>query len=292
MKILFLAPHLSTGGMPAFLLKRIETLQKYTDADVYVVEFKNYSSEYVVQKNKIEKLCSVFTLLDDKMKLMDIIKNNNIDVVHIDEMIEGFDSHNQVPEELMKALYAPGRTWRIVETCHNVWFNPDQSKRYHPDAYAFCTPYHLETFANMQSPKYVLEFPIEDKRQTYNWQDAFTELEFDGAKEHVVNVGLWTPGKNQKEAVEIARRMPDVQFHFVGNQAVNFKDYWEPIMADLPANCKVWGERDDAWKFMLASDVFMFNSTWECNPLVVREAVSYGCKILTRNLPQYCGMFD
>jgi hypothetical protein len=170
MKILFLAPHLSTGGMPAFLLKRIETLQKYTDADVYVVEFKNYSSEYVVQKNKIEKLCNVFTLLDDKMKLMDIIKNNNIDVVHIDEMIEGFDSHNQVPEELMKALYAPNRTWRIVETCHNVWFNPDQSKRYHPDAYAFCTPYHLETFVNMQSPKYVLEFPIEDKRQTYNWQ--------------------------------------------------------------------------------------------------------------------------
>jgi autotransporter strand-loop-strand O-heptosyltransferase len=63
-------------------------------------------------------------------------------------------------------------------------------------------------------------------------------------------------------------------------------------MADLPANCKVWGERDDIHKFLLACDVFMFNSTWECNPLVLREAVSYGCKILARNLPQYCGMFD
>lgn len=292
MKILFLAPHLSTGGMPAFLLKRIETLQKYTDAKVYVVEFKNYSSEYVVQKNKINELTRIITLGENKMMLMELIEDLHIDVVHIDEMIEGFDSHNQVPEELMKALYAPDRTWRVVETCHNVWFNPDQSKRYHPDAYAFCTPYHMQTFANLPSPKYVLEFPIEDKRGDYNWQDAMMELEFDGAKEHVVNVGLWTPGKNQKEAVEIARRMPDVQFHFVGNQAVNFKDYWEPIMADLPANCKIWGERDDAWKFMLASDVFMFNSTWECNPLVLREAISYGCKILARNLPQYCGMFD
>jgi autotransporter strand-loop-strand O-heptosyltransferase len=292
MRVLFLAPHLSTGGMPAFLLKRIELLQKYTDTKVYVVEYQNYSDEYVVQKNKIEKLCNLFTLLDDKMKLIDIIKNNNIDVVHIDEMIEGFDGYNTVPEELMKALYAPDRTWRIIETCHNVWFNPDQNKRYHPDAYAFCTPYHLETFANMPSPKYVLEFPIADRRGDYNWQDAFVELGFDGSKEHVVNVGLWTQGKNQKEAVEIARRMPDVQFHFVGNQAVNFKDYWEPIMAELPPNCKIWGERDDAWKFMLASDVFIFNSTWECNPLVVREAISYGCKILARNLPQYCGMFD
>ena len=292
MKVLFLAPHLSTGGMPAFLLRRIELLQKYTDTDVYVVEYQNYSDEYVVQKNKIEKLCNLFTLLEDKMKLMDIIKNNNIDVVHIDEMIEGFDGYNTVPEELMKALYAPDRTWRIIETCHNVWFNPDQNKRFHPDAYAFCTPYHLETFANMPSAKYVLEFPIADRRDNYNWQDAMMDLGFDGSKEHVVNVGLWTQGKNQKEAVEIARRMPDVQFHFVGNQAVNFQDYWESIMADLPDNCKIWGERDDAWKFMLASDVFMFNSTWECNPLVLREAVSYGCKILARNLPQYCGMFD
>jgi autotransporter strand-loop-strand O-heptosyltransferase len=292
MKVLFLAPHLSTGGMPAFLLRRIELLQKYTDAKVYVVEYQNYSDEYVVQKNKIEKLCNLFTLLEDKMKLMDIIKNNNIDIVHIDEMIEGFDGYNTVPEELMKALYAPDRTWRIIETCHNVWFNPDQNKRFHPDAYAFCTPHHLETFANMPSAKYVLEFPIADRRGDYNWQDAMMDLGFDGSKEHVVNVGLWTQGKNQGEAVEIARRMPDVQFHFVGNQAVNFQEYWEPIMANLPPNCKVWGERDDAWKFMLASDVFLFNSTWECNPLVLREAISYGCKILARNLPQYCGMFD
>jgi len=292
MKVLFLAPHLSTGGMPAFLLKRIETLKQYTDVDVYVVEYQNYSDEYVVQKNKIQQLCNLFTLLDDKMKLMDIIRNLNIDVVHIDEMVEGFDHHNPVPEELMKALYASDRTWRIVETCHNVWFNPDQNKRYHPDAYAFCTPYHLETFKNMPSAKTVLEFPIEDLTQRYNWQDAFMELGFDGSREQVVNIGLWTPGKNQKEAVELARQLPHIDFHFVGNQAVNFQEYWEPIMQDLPENCKVWGEREDTWKFLLACDAFMFNSTWECNPLVLREAISHGCRILARNLPQYCGMFD
>ena len=292
MRVLFLAPHLSTGGMPAFLLKRIELLKQYTDIEVYVVEYQNYSDEYVVQKNKIQQLCNTFTLLDDKMKLMEIIKNNKIDVVHIDEIIEGFDNHNQVPEELMEALYASDRTWRIIETCHNVWFNPDQNKRYHPDAYAFCTPYHLETFKNMPSAKAVFEFPIEDLTETYSWQDAYMELGFDGSREHVVNIGLWTPGKNQKEAVELAKQLPHIDFHFVGNQAVNFKNYWEPIMQDLPPNCKVWGEREDTWKFLLACDAFMFNSTWECNPLVIREAISYGCKILARNLPQYVGMFD
>jgi autotransporter strand-loop-strand O-heptosyltransferase len=43
---------------------------------------------------------------------------------------------------------------------------------------------------------------------------------------------------------------------------------------------------------MKAADVFMFNSILECNPLVLREAASYGLKILARNLPQYVGMFD
>jgi autotransporter strand-loop-strand O-heptosyltransferase len=43
---------------------------------------------------------------------------------------------------------------------------------------------------------------------------------------------------------------------------------------------------------MKASDILMFNSTWECNPLVIREAASYGLKILARDLQQYLGMFD
>ena len=80
--------------------------------------------------------------------------------------------------------------------------------------------------------------------------------------------------------------------HFIGNQAPNFEDYWGPIMNNLPPNVKVWGERNDVDKFMTACDVLMFNSTWECNPLVVREAINYGMKIITRDLPQYKGMFD
>ena len=43
-KILFLAPHLSTGGMPAFLLKRIEALRQVYE--IFVVEHRNFSNEY------------------------------------------------------------------------------------------------------------------------------------------------------------------------------------------------------------------------------------------------------
>jgi autotransporter strand-loop-strand O-heptosyltransferase len=291
LKILYLAPHLSTGGMPSVLLKRIQALEGF-DSEIIVVEYSNHSDEYVVQKNEIKKLVhKIYTLVDNKMELVDIIKKHNIHLVHIEEMVE--DSVNNFPVELLNELYDNDRTWKIVETCHNVYFKPDIEKKYHPDAYVFCTKYHLDTFKNMPSRKFVLEYPIENKIPS-KAEKIYEKiaLGMDPQKKHVLNVGLWTPGKNQAEGVEIARQLPDIEFHFVGNQAINFKHYWEPLMVNLPANVHVWGERSDVDKFMTACDVFMFNSTWECNPLVVRQAASHGLPILARNLPQYCGMFD
>jgi autotransporter strand-loop-strand O-heptosyltransferase len=300
-KLLFLAPHLSTGGMPGFLLRRIELLQSHCpELEIFVVEHGFYGDAYVVQRNKIKEILPeshFWSLGDDKMKLIQILKDNEIDIVHVDEMIEGFDNFNKVSNELMKELYSNDRTWRMVETCHNVWFDPSTHKIYHPDAYAFCTPYHKEkTFADVPSYSEVLEFPIEKMFRTNEEQlISQKKLELDINKIHVINVGLWTSGKNQVEGVEIARLLeksnPEIQFHFIGNQAPNFKSYWEPVMKNLPSNVKIWSERSDISTFMKAADVFMFNSTWECNPLVLREAASYGLKILSRNLPQYMDMF-
>ena len=306
LKILFLAPHLSTGGMPSYLLKRIESLIKYTsDIEIFVAEFCEYSNLYTVQRNRIKELIpeqrfwTINTLsnhtVENSMKVIDIIKSNSIDIVHVDEMIEGFDSFNKVPNELKNALYNNDRTWRVVETCHNIWFDPNTSKQFHPDAYALCTPYHLEnTFKEMPSHKEVFEFPIENKFRSREEQIKSQEiLGLDSTKIHIINVGLWTSGKNQGEGIEIARHFQDrnVEFHFVGNQASNFESYWGPLMLNLPSNVRVWGERNDVETFMKASDILMFNSTWECNPLVIREAASLGLKIIARDLPQYVGMF-
>jgi len=272
LNVLFLAPHLSTGGMPAFLLKRIQALGNAVN--IYVVEHSDVSPDYVIQKNEIKKIVKNFwTLGDDKLYLLKIIEANNIDIVHIDDVGEAIDY------ELAKQLYRNDRTWRIVETCHNVAFNPDVDKVFYPDAYAFCTPYHEKTFANVVNYSETIEFPI-DRQSKYNEKTGI-----------VLNVGLWTPGKNQAEGIEIARKNPDLEFYFVGNQAPNFQDYWKPLMKDLPENVTIWGERDDVSEFMKKADVFMFNSTWECNPLCLREAISYGLPIIARNLPQYGDMF-
>jgi autotransporter strand-loop-strand O-heptosyltransferase len=300
MKVLFLAPHLSTGGMPSFLLKRIESLLEYYQdkVELFVVEYSNHSDHYVVQKNRIKELIPsthFWTLGEDKNELKKIIEDNYFDVIHLDEMIESFDYHNKLSNELMNFIYNNDRTWRVVETCHNVVFQPDNEKIFHPDSYSFCSPFHKEvTFMNMPSYGEVIEFPY-NPTIVLSKESAKEKLGLDPNKTHIINVGLWTSGKNQGEGVEIARLVenfyPELEFHFIGNQAPNFQDYWEPIMKDLPSNVRVWGEKDNVSDFMAAADVLMFNSTWECNPLVLREGISYGLKILARNLPQYMDMF-
>jgi len=321
-KLLYLTPHLSTGGMPQFVLKRIQALQEYKDQiEIFLVEYSQFSSTYVVQRDQIIKLLGnnhFFTLggtdeVDKKNMLIDILKNNKIDILHSEEMIDGFESFNKVPIDLLNQIYSNDRTWRIIETCHNIWFNPLSDKKLHPDAYSLVTPYHMEvSFKDTPPMKFLSTYPYENKVTPILAENEIygdfkqlplihkikvrEELGLDMFKTHVLNVGLWTSGKNQGEGVEVARTLvesnPDIQFHFIGNQAPNFEDYWGPIMKNLPPNVKVWGERNDVDKFMQACDVLMFNSTWECNPLVIRESINYGMKILTRNLPQYMGMFD
>ena len=283
-RVLFLAPHLSTGGMPQFLLKRIEVLKKFNIAEICVVEYQCHSLDFVVQRNQIMDLVPVHTLYEDKMELFTVIDQFKPDIIHLDEMSERMD------RRMISKLYSDNRKYRIIETCHDVSFAPE-TKIFTPDAYAFCTPYHLDTF-DVPGYKDVIQYPIDPVHvSTSDKLQAKSELGMDSSKKHVINVGLWTQGKNQGEGIALARKLPNVEFHFIGNQAGNFQEYWEPLMKNLPDNVTIWGERTDVDVFMKAADAFLFNSTWECNPLVLREAISYGLPILARNLNQYKDMF-
>ena len=284
MKIVYLAPHLSTGGCPQFILKRIQSLLTHTEGiEVYVIEHSFHGDAYVVQRNAIiDLLGDKFYAGDNKIEMINRI---NPDIIHIDEMSERLDQH------LMKALYKNDRKWYIIETCHDIAFDPS-TKVFHPDLFMFCSPYHEDTFADLESLYETIEYPVDFKVIGGKEKiKAKIQLGMDLNKKHILNVGLWTKGKNQGEMLEIAKKYPEMMFHSVGNQASNFADYWQPLMNDVPPNVKIWGERADVELFMTAADVFMFNSTWECNPLVLREAMAHTLPIVARNLPQYGDMF-
>ena len=303
-RILFVAPHLSTGGMPQFLLKRVEALINEEDLDIHVFEFSNYSDQFVVQKNQLKELLGDNLHLNTQGNtpekkeelLLEAIETIRPDIIHIEETPESFDVGNKISNRTLSKIYRSDRPYQIVETCHNIWMGHDR-KTWHPNSYMYCTPYHpLNNFKGTPSAGSTVEYPIENLAVSEDQKDSVKlELGFPD-KINVVNVGLWTSGKNQGEGVEIARiaeeRYPGkFQFHFVGNQAGNFQDYWEPIMKNLPSNVTVWGERHDTHLFYQAADAFMFNSTWECAPLSLRESIAHRLPTFTRNLPQYLDMF-
>jgi autotransporter strand-loop-strand O-heptosyltransferase len=241
----------------------------------------------VVQRNAIKQLLgkNFGAHFSTKVEIADYIGLINPDIIHIDEMSERLD------QDLMKALYKNDRKWYIIETCHDISFVPS-TKVFHPDLFMFCSPYHEDTFADLESLYETIEYPVDFKVIGGKEKNkAKIQLGMDLNKKHILNVGLWTKGKNQGEMLEIAKKYPEMMFHSVGNQAGNFADYWQPLMKDVPPNVKIWGERADVELFMTAADVFMFNSTWECNPLVLREAMAHTLPIVARNLPQYGDMF-
>ena len=289
MRILLLEMHLSTGGAPMFALKRIQSLLAHTDVEVYCIELNFHGADFVVQRNQIIDILGdrFYEAGENKMRVMDIINEVKPDVVHIEDVAE------RLPRELATALYNNNREYRIVETPHDVIFNPDADKLFHPDLYAFCTPFHENVYAGMESKYFTIQYPIEEKKVTAEMRlEAKKKVGFSLDRKTALHIGLWTPQKNQKETIAIARKFPDIDFVVAGNMAGNFQFYWEDLIKDLPSNFKALGERSDIDTLLQAADIFIFPSTNECSPLSLRHAIEVGLPIVANNLPAYEGTLD
>ena len=285
-KLLLITPHLSTGGAPQFTLNRIELLKD--TYDVYCVEYNFVSPHFVVQRNKIIDLLKdkFFALEHEKNNLLHVINTVKPDIISIEEFSETFiDNH------LLEFIYKKDRSWKIFETTHSS-YNNSNLKRYLPDKFIFVSEWSKKMYSHFDVESEVIEYPIDRKEKKE--KETREEFLFDDDWIHILNVGLFTPGKNQGYAFEIARRFLDkkVLFHFVGNQAGNFEDYWGEILKDKPSNCQLWGEREDVEKFIMDSDVFLFTSILELNPLVIKEVMEYDIPIVMFNLETYCGVYN
>lgn len=293
MKILYITPHLSTGGLPQYLLRKIEAIQKVSGIECLVVEYSDLGGDaFVVQKNKIKSIVPIKTLYGNKFELLNIINEYSPDVIHLEEIPEYFMDY-----ALAKEIYNKNTTYKIIETTHDSSF--DVSKKvFIPDEFLFVSNYSVKQFSTLGVPSKVVEYPIPIQTRP-NRASLALYLGLDLNMIHILNVGLFTPRKNQKEIVEYAKQLVDypVQFHFVGNQAGNFEFYWKPIMDELPRNCKIWGERDDVDMFYSSMDLFLFTSKGtdkdkETNPLSIKEALMWDMDIFIYNLPVYMGKYD
>ena len=284
-KLLYIAPHLSTGGQPQYLYKQLKEFINHFDIEV--VEINNSGGDaFVVQKNRIKSLAIVHTLGEDKSKVLDIIKTFQPDIIHFQE-IPQFDLATNILDEIFKK----DRQYFIIASTHGSFTNPSDII-YHPDKYILVSEWSKQRFKDTGVELDLWEYPIEDYK--FDKTAAQKELRFESDWKHVLNVGLFAPGKNQKEIFAIARQLEKykIKFHFVGNQAGNFEHYWAPLMQYKPDNCIIWGERTDVDTFYAASDMFYFSSTLELNPLSIKEALSFKLPSIFRKLHTYLNTYD
>jgi len=291
-KILFIAPHLSTGGLPQVLVNKLELLKD--EYQIYCIEWSWHGDAFVVQKNRVKNLIgpeNLFMLGEDKTQLFDLINQLNPDIICLEEFCEHF-----IPEEINEKLFSKERTYKIFETTHDSSI-PVTNKRWFPDKFIFVSPFNAFRYSMYDIPYEIIEYPIDVVKP--NKEECQRELGFDPEYKHVVIVGLFTERKNQGYAFDMCRLIPDqkIKFHFIGNQADNFRHYWEPLMKDKPENCVVWGERSDVDTFLQASDLFLFPSRGdrnnkELNPIAIKEAIKYDLPMMMYNLDVYCGKYD
>jgi FkbM family methyltransferase len=294
-KLVFIAPHLSTGGMPQYLVKQIELIKD--DCEVYCVEWGDVTGGVlVVQRNKMINLLGdrLYTLGENKHELFTILDKLQPDIIHLQEIPELF-----MERDVADKLYDINRKYILIETSHDSGYDPNQNKTYLPDKFLMVSQYQANLYKDIDVPCDVVEYPIENKVRTKTREQALRDLGLDPNLKHVINVGLFTPRKNQAEVIEYARMLQNypIQFHFLGNHADNFRFYWEPLMQNFPPNCKWWNERSDVDSFYEAADLFLFTSRGsttdhETMPLVIREALSWKVPSLIYNLPVYMGYFD
>lgn len=303
-KMLIICPHFSTGGAPAVSVNKVELLKDFYE--IKVVEYSFLSWEYVVHRKKMMELVGDnFISLEDmkgyhvddkKGILLDLIESFEPDFILMEEFPEMFMDKN-----LAERIYTVERKYQIFETTHDSSFNP-HDKIFFPDKFVFVSAFNALRYSHLNIPQEIIEYPVDSKKQ--NKEQAIEKLGLEKDYKHVVIVGLFTPRKNQKYAMEIALQTKGhkVKYHFIGNQAENFREYWQPLMEwknkNKMDNCVVWGERADVDDFMNAADLFLFTSKGdsnnkELNPIVIKEALQYPeLKKLIFNLDVYLNKYN
>jgi hypothetical protein len=284
-KLLIISPHFSTGGAPQVTLNKVELLKDHFD--IMVIEYSFVAWNFVVQRNKVIDILgkNFISLGEDKLSaIKDVVEGFQPDVISMEEFPEMF-----MGGEVAQWLYSKDRTYKIVESTHDSSFNPKE-KRWMPDKFVFVSAYNMYKYAHLDVPMEVIEYPVDVQDRPKRTDDT----------KHIVIVGLWTQRKNQGYAIELARKLVDynIKFHFLGNQADNFKSYWEPLMDNLPENCIVEGEVSNVTEWVKNSDMFLFPSKGdrgnkELNPIAIKEALLYpDLPKMMYNLDVYCNKYN
>jgi FkbM family methyltransferase len=292
MRIAFITPNLSTGGMPEYVRRSIELLDRDLN-EILLIEMRTETVLDAIRKRVLD-LNNIILFSAEKSPIRAIEKIEEFlpDIIHFTE-----PSEQVISPKFLHLLYHEDRKWKIIETCHDSSY-PLQSKEFLPDKFLLVSPYQVKMMQDLGVPSELIQYDVPSLAVKEGKDEIMKRLNLDQRKKHIFQFGIFSPRKNQKETIEIAKLLLDenIQFHFIGNTAESYSYYWKPLLENLPHNCKFWGEHKDVQQFYSIADLVIFPSVEliddkETNPLVIKESIKYQIPLLLKNTPVYLGMY-
>lgn len=291
MRIAHITPHLSTGGMPEYLRRSIELLDREKH-QILLIEMRTETILDAVRKRVLDlEGIELFSAEKNPLRAVEKIESFDPEVIHFSE-----PSEQTMNPNFLDRIYRGDRKWKIFETCHDSSY-PLSSKKYFPDKFLLVSPFQVKMMQDLGVPAELIQYDVPPLEMS-NRSLTLLKLGLDHNKKHVFQFGIFSPRKNQRETMRIASLLAEepIQFHFVGNTADSYSYYWKPLLDNIPKNCKFWGEHKDVQKFYSVADLVIFPSMEfiddkETNPLVIKESIAYGIPLLLKDTPVYLGMY-
>lgn len=251
-------PHLSTGGMPRYVLNLVKGLRQHP-FDVYLVENMDYGYDKV--KSLLRPLVVAHERTED---LSGFCKKHDIQIVHAHDWLW------QRPD--LPTLFTPHvydvkhlANIRNQDVDMFVLINSAQAKLLHGRPYKYIPSFvdtdefRAERFAGRR--KEILA--------KYGLPDAPV----------VINVGLVSANKNQDTLV---RNWHDVNASLVivGPLADNTRETWEPLVAMKKEDVFFLGEQDNVAELLSVADMAALPSFEDCASLAMLEAAAMGVPLV------------
>ena len=108
--------------------------------------------------------------------------------------------------------------------------------------------------------------------------EPFVNIKPAGIVPVVGMVGRALPQKNPAMFNEIAKRMPNVQFEWIGDGALRH------LLTSFNIHLVGWGPREEALEYLAKCDIYIMTSQWEGMPLSLLEAMWLGKPCVVTNV--------
>lgn len=281
-KLIIITPHLSTGGLPQYILKKIDMLNN--NYDLHCIEVDNISNEYTIQKEKISNIIGdKLYQIDKNEDIIEVINDIEPDIIWFEEIYNIFIDIETIKEIWENKKYEIYTSSHTSKDC-SIHLND----LYLPDKFILVSDYQSKYYSKYNLPIEIIEYPIDiSDRDKFKLRDS---IGFERGYYHIIQVGLFSEHKNQSYTIELAKNFIDfpIKFHFIGNLANNFKNYWQPLLDNLPSNCIIHNEIENVDDYMRSADLLIHPSKEELNPLVIKEALKYkDLNILISKIPTH-----